>query len=93
MLAQGSAFLQALNAGGYTVPGTNYTTIATKFDEVSTPYRATFLAAGPGASVNNVTLQDGCPIDFSDHLSMTYSLRSIWFIKKALDPSLRGWAP
>lgn len=71
----------------------NYTTIATKFDEVTTPYRSTFFPAGPGATVNNITLQDGCPIDFSDHLSMTYSLRSIWFIKKALNPSQWGWAP
>jgi len=90
---RGSEFLATLNAGGHTVPGVTYTTIATKYDEVTTPWQSTFFPAGPGATVKNVTLQDGCPLDFSDHLSMTYAYRSLWFIKKALDPSLRGSAP
>ena len=53
---------------------------------VSTPYRSTFLTAGPGAVVRNVTLQDGCPIDLSDHLSMMYSPRAIGIVREALDP-------
>lgn len=31
-----------------------------------TPYRSTFLTAGPGATVRNITFQDGCAIDFID---------------------------
>jgi len=84
--AQGSEFLAALNAGGDTVPGVNYLVIATKYDEVTTPWQSTYLTAGPGATVRNVALQDGCPLDLSDHLSMTYSPRGIGLVKQGLDP-------
>ncbi|MBB4907889.1 esterase/lipase family protein [Actinophytocola algeriensis] len=83
----GSAFLTTLNAGGDTVPGVSYVVIATRYDEVTTPYRSTFLTAGPGATVTNITLQDGCPIDLSDHLSMTYSWRAVGHVRRALDPA------
>jgi len=84
--AVGSPFLAELNAGGDTVPGVNYLVIATRYDEVTTPYRTTFLTAGPGATVRNVTLQDGCLLDKSDHLSMTYSPRAIGYVLQGLDP-------
>ncbi|MFC4858624.1 esterase/lipase family protein [Actinophytocola glycyrrhizae] len=83
----GSDFLTTLNAGGDTVPGVSYVVIATRYDEVTTPYRSTFLTAGPGATVKNITLQDGCPIDLSDHLSMTYSWRAVGYVRRALDPA------
>ncbi|MEU1208165.1 alpha/beta fold hydrolase [Nocardia sp. NPDC005825] len=83
----GSSFYAKLGAGGDTVPGVHYTSVATKNDEVSTPYDATFLTAGPGATVSNVTLQDGCGIDFSDHLSMMYSPRAVSIALRALDPA------
>lgn len=83
----GSAYLTSLNAGGDTMPGIDYTILTTRFDQVSTPYRASFLAAGPGASVNNIVLQDGCLIDGSDHLSITYSLRASDYTLRALDPT------
>lgn len=85
--ARGSDFLAALNDGGDTVPGVSYVVIATRYDEVTTPYQSTFLTAGPGATVRNITLQDGCPIDLSDHLSMTYSWRAIGHVRRALDPA------
>ena len=50
-----------LNHGGETFAGVDYTLIATRYDQFSTPYSATFLTAGPGARVDNVLLQDGCP--------------------------------
>lgn len=80
----GSAYLTDLNAGGDTEPGIDYTIIGTKYDEVSTPYTRTFLTAGPGATVHNITLQDGCPIDMSDHLQLDYSPRVIGLTEKAL---------
>lgn len=80
----GSAYLNELNAGGDTMPGIDYTIIGSKYDEVSTPYTRTFLTAGPGATVHNITLQDGCAIDFSDHLQLDYSPRVIGLTEKAL---------
>ena len=84
---QGSEFMTELNADGDTVPGVDYHVIATRFDEVTTPYESTFLTAGPGATVRNITLQDGCALDASDHLSMTYSDRAIGYVKQGLDPT------
>lgn len=81
-----SEYIQGLNANGDTVPGVNYTVVGTEFDLVSTPYQSTFLEAGPGATVDNITLQDGCRIDRSGHLSMMYSPRAIDTAKRALDP-------
>lgn len=88
---QGSDYITALTADGDTVPGVDYTVVASRYDEVVTPYRSTFLEAGPGATVDNVTLQDGCGIDVSDHLSMTASPRLIDITKRALDPQGRGY--
>ncbi|MCX5045921.1 alpha/beta fold hydrolase [Aldersonia sp. NBC_00410] len=81
-----SAVLNRLNAGGDTMPGVDYTVIGTMFDEVTTPFDWTFLKSGPGATVRNVTLQDGCPTDISDHLSIAYSPRAIDWIQHGLDP-------
>lgn len=85
-----SAYMKQLTADGDTVPGVDYTVVATRFDEVTTPYASTFLTAGPGATVKNITLQDGCGIDLSDHLTMMYSPRGIDIAKRALDPEGKG---
>ncbi|MCP2193364.1 esterase/lipase family protein [Williamsia deligens] len=85
----GSDFLTKLNAGGDTAPGVDYTAIRTFYDEVTTPSASTFLVAGPGATVKNITLQDGCPIDLSDHVSMSYSPRLITLVQQALDPTTK----
>ncbi|MDJ0396723.1 hypothetical protein QMK17_25880 [Rhodococcus sp. G-MC3] len=82
-----SPLVKALVAGGDTERGVAYTAVATRFDEVVTPFRTTFLEAGPDATVNNILLQDGCGVDFSDHLSMSVSPRTIGIIKNALDPA------
>lgn len=89
----GSSFLTTLNAGGDTLPGIDYTVIATKYDEVTTPYASTFLTAGPGATVQNITIQTGCPIDFSDHLSMSYGPRISAIVRKALTPGSVALVP
>lgn len=81
-----SPLVKALDAGGDTDPGIDYTVLGTRFDEVVTPYKSTFLTAGEGATVNNILLQDGCGVDFSDHLSISVSPRTIGIVKNALDP-------
>ncbi|KIF05359.1 lipase [Streptomyces sp. RSD-27] len=81
----GSAFQQKLNAGGDTVPGVSYTVIATKYDEVVTPYRSAFL---DGANVRNVLLQDLCPLDLSEHVAIGLTDRIAWHeAVNALDPA------
>ncbi|MFC7308092.1 esterase/lipase family protein [Streptomyces monticola] len=82
-----SDFIKELNADGDTVPGVDYTVIGTKYDEITTPWQSTFMTAGPGATVRNIALQEGCPVDLSAHLSMSYSPRAIGLVKRALDPS------
>ncbi|GAA5049637.1 esterase/lipase family protein [Nocardia callitridis] len=82
----GSDFVNKLNEGGDTASGVDYTVIGTKYDEITTPYNLTFLQPGPGATVRNVTLQDGCEQDVSDHLTMMYSPRALSLALQALDP-------
>ncbi|ONM46803.1 esterase/lipase family protein [Nocardia donostiensis] len=83
----GSDFVNQLNAGGDTVPGVDYTIVGTRYDEITNPYDLTFLQAGPGATVRNITLQDGCEQDISDHLTIMYSPRALSIALNALDPT------
>ncbi len=81
----GSAFLTKLNAGGDTVPGVRYTVIATKYDQVVTPYRSAFLT---GPNVRNVVLQDLCTVDLSEHLAIGLLDRIAFHeVANALDPA------
>ncbi|WP_235051403.1 esterase/lipase family protein [Yinghuangia soli] len=82
--AAGSDFLNALNAGGDTVPGVQYTVIASKFDEVVTPYTYSFLK-GPNAK--NIVVQDRCILDFADHLALIYDRVALREVLNALDPA------
>lgn len=80
----GSAFLTKLNAGGDTVPGVKYTVIATRYDQVVTPYRSQFLS---GPDVRNVTLQDLCAVNISEHLAIGLLDRIAFHeVANALDP-------
>ncbi|AXG77096.1 esterase/lipase family protein [Streptomyces paludis] len=81
----GSAFLTKLNAGGDTVPGVRYTVIATRYDEVVTPYRTQFLT---GPDVRNVLLQDLCAVDLSEHAAIGLIDRIAFHeVANALDPA------
>ncbi|GHH59333.1 lipase [Kitasatospora indigofera] len=81
---QGSPFLTALGAGGDTVPGVTYTVIATRFDEVVTPYTSAFLS---GPNVTNITVQDQCLLDATDHLELAYDPIALTDVLNALDPA------
>ncbi|MEV8089725.1 esterase/lipase family protein [Streptomyces nigra] len=81
----GSDFMKRLNAGGDTVPGVRYTVIATKYDEVVTPYRTQFLS---GSSVKNVLIQDKCVLDLSEHALVGLTDRIAFHeVANALDPA------
>ncbi|GAA4339266.1 alpha/beta fold hydrolase [Streptomyces venetus] len=80
----GSDLLKRLNAGGDTVPGVRYTVIATKYDEVVTPWRSQYLS---GPDVRNVLLQDLCPVDLSEHVAIGLFDRIAFHeVANALDP-------
>ena len=80
----GSSLLTRLNAGGDTVPGVSYTVIASRYDEVVTPYATQFLS---GANVHNVTLQSLCPVDLSEHVAIAFDPVVLHEAENALDPS------
>ncbi|HXQ59155.1 MAG TPA: alpha/beta fold hydrolase [Acidimicrobiales bacterium] len=80
----GSPFLTTLNAGGDTVPGVHYTVIESIYDEVVTPYTSAFLS---GPDVTKITLQDQCPLDDGEHLSMPYDHIADADVLNALDPA------
>lgn len=90
---KGSAFITQLNEGGDTRPGIDYTTIATQYDEIVTPYRSQFLTAGPGATVSNITIQNGCPVDLDEHESLVFAPRTRALVLNALDPEHRRSVP
>lgn len=83
----GSPFMNALNAGGDTQPGVRYVVVGTRNDNMVTPQERTFLTAGPGATVRNLWVQDGCPSAQVDHMQMTSDPRAIGIVLGALDPA------
>lgn len=81
----GSSFLTRLNEGGDTVPGVQYTVIATRYDQVVTPYRSQYL---DGPNVRNVLVQDLCPVNISEHVVIgTIDRIAFHEVANALDPA------
>ncbi|KAA8885392.1 alpha/beta fold hydrolase [Nocardia colli] len=85
-----SDFITQLNSGGETQPGVSYTVIASRYDEFATPYTTGFLT---GPDVDNITLQDVCPGDFSEHMAMTSDPVAIQLVLNALDPEHKTPVP
>ncbi len=83
-----SDFFRELNRDGETLPDINYTVIATRTDEFATPYTTGFLPPGP--NVENITLQDVCPGDVSEHMAITLDPVVIRMVLNALDPAHRA---
>ncbi|WP_051198161.1 esterase/lipase family protein [Gordonia shandongensis] len=65
-------------------PDVDYTIVGSRYDEVTTPYDLTFIRGY--RNVRNITLQDGCEADTSDHVSMSYSPRAVSIALRTLDP-------
>ena len=79
----GSQFIKEIEARA-PAPGVIYTNISTRYDELVSPYTSSFLS---GPNVTNITLQDHCALDFSDHLSIISSPITGQYILNALDPA------
>lgn len=82
---QGSPFLAALNAGGDTVPGVEYTTIGSRYDEMIQPYTNIALR-DEGAT--NILVQDLCPENRGGHFNMVYDPFALALAVRVLDPSV-----
>ena len=81
---QGSSFLANLNAKP-TVAGVGYTVVESTGDEVVTPYTNAFLPAAP--NVTNITLQNQCPLDQTDHVEIASDPVAMADMLNALDPA------
>lgn len=78
----GSDYIQKIEARA-PARGVTYTNIATRYDELVSPHTSSFL---DGPNVTNITLQDHCALDFSDHLSIISSPITGQYMLNALDP-------
>lgn len=79
----GSEFLTRLNAGDETPGGAvSYTQVTTRYDEVVVPHTSGYLAAGPRTT--NITLQDKCPFEATEHLFIPLATPSLSITLDAL---------
>jgi triacylglycerol lipase len=90
----GSAFMRKVNEPPPEAPGPAwYTVLTTKHDEVVTPYQSQALA---GDRATNVILQDKCPADFFEHVTIVGDPVALqWAINAleqpgAADPGFQG---
>ena len=81
---QGSDFLTALNAGGDTVPGVEYTTVGSRYDEMIQP-SSNIALRDPGAV--NLSVQELCPANRGGHFNMVYDPFALGLAVRALDPA------
>lgn len=77
---------------GAAVDGVSYTSIATEYDELVRPYNSDFMDprcanAQDGIGVDNITVQQQCPTDLADHLSINGDQVAAQDILNALDPA------
>jgi triacylglycerol lipase len=79
----GSDFLKALNNPDETPADVDYTQVTTTHDEVVMPYTSAFLT--PGAHSTNIVLQDRCPADPSEHVSIPMDPQAIAWVLNAFD--------
>jgi triacylglycerol esterase/lipase EstA (alpha/beta hydrolase family) len=85
----GSDYIRAIEARA-PARGVTYTNIATRYDELVTPYTSSFMT---GSNVTNIDLQSRCALDGSDHLSIISSPITGRHILNALDPANARPAP
>jgi len=60
----------------------SYTQLVTRYDEVVIPYTSGYLA--PDARVTNLTLQQKCPTDTTEHLRIIYDSVALQLTLNAL---------
>ncbi len=78
----GSDFLRELNEPDETPGDVDYTQVVTRYDEVVVPYTSGFLE---GERSTNITLQDHCPVDPAEHLTIPMDRQAIAWVLEAFD--------
>jgi triacylglycerol esterase/lipase EstA (alpha/beta hydrolase family) len=78
----GSEFLTDLNSPDETPGDVDYTQVVTRYDEVVVPYTSGFLT---GDRSTNITLQDRCPADPAEHLTIPLDRQAIAWVLHAFD--------
>ncbi len=68
-----------------------YVVIETADDDVVTPYTNAFLPAA--VNVQDITLQQQCPQDASDHISIVYDSNALQDMVNALGADTAGFQP
>jgi hypothetical protein len=77
----GSDFLNKLNVPPEAPEPISYTVLADRGDEVVTPYTSEALS---GTTVTNVVLQDRCPNDHYEHVTIPYDPVALQWVENAL---------
>ncbi len=77
-----SEFMKKMRAGGVAVKGISYTNIVTKYDELVSPY-----TSGIEPGMRNITLQDGCATDYTEHFEIAADPVAAGHVLNALDPA------
>ncbi|WP_158886761.1 esterase/lipase family protein [Amycolatopsis anabasis] len=80
-LTNGKGFLDRLNAGDETPGDIHYTVIASKNEELVTPFTTSFLS---GDNVDNLVLQDYFPDSFGEHIGLAFDTGVFKLTDKAL---------
>ena len=79
-----SPFIAKLrDGGGIAVPGVAYTSIVTRNDELVQPYSSGIEQA---PNMTNITIQDQCPLDQAEHISIVADPVAAQDVLNALDP-------
>jgi triacylglycerol lipase len=86
----GSDFLAKLREGGVAVPGVTYTSIVTQNDELVVPYTSGIESA---PNMTNLVVQQQCPLDQAEHVSMAADPVVAQDVLNALDPKHPAAAP
>lgn len=84
-LTAGSEFMNQMRTGTLAHPDVDYTNIVTRYDNVVFPYTSGIQTGYP--NMRNITLQDVCRFDFSDHLQIAASANAARIVLNTLDPA------
>ena len=80
----GSDFINNLQIRGVAAPAVTYTNIVTQYDELVSPYTSGLM--DPGPNVTNHVVQENCPSDFAEHLTVAFDPVAETLIQNALAP-------